>query len=209
MTDPVLLWMATPDDVAALLRARTKDDHGVELGTWTEDTRPTLAEVEQLLALAAGQATDVDGPGEACAPLCRNVIALHAACLIELSYFPEQVRSDRSPYTELRDLLTDARTAFDNCRAAGSPDDPGAGEGYSYHSLPIVPATTAEYVWGWRNPEYPRTWRKPCFAPTPETPALISEPEPPPPPPIDVVLGHPAEGDAEQGLPPIITDPDR
>jgi hypothetical protein len=126
-----------------LLRSRTKDDAGRELGAWTDATRPTLVDVEQLIALAAGQTTDADGPAStSCSSLCRNVIALHAACLVELSYFPEQVRSERSPYSELRELLVDARAAFDTCRAAGSPDDPGAGAGYGYHSLPTTPLTT-------------------------------------------------------------------
>src|SRR5262245_21388574 len=183
MTDPLPVWCATPEDVAALLRARTKDDTGRGLGVWTDATRPTLAEVEHLIELAAGQATDADGPADACMPICRNVIALHAACLIELSYFPEQVRTQRSPYSELRELLEDAQTAFDTCRKSGSPDDPGTGEGYGYFSLPVTPETTAlGYGYGWRNPEDPSTWRKPCFAPTPETPALIDEPEPPPQP---------------------------
>lgn len=195
MTDPQPAWLATPDDVAAILRARTKDDTGQELGAWTDATRPTLAEVEHLIALAAGQTTDADGPVDACALLCRNVIALQAACLVELSYFPEQVRSDRSAYAELKDLLTDARAAFDTCRASGSPDDPGSsGEGYGYHSLNVDPETTARYyggvgVWGWRYPEDPRWWQNPCAAPTPSTPALIAEHEPPPEPLPNIVVG--------------------
>jgi hypothetical protein len=206
MSTPTYPWLATPEDVAALLRSRTKDDTGRELGAWSDATRQTLDEVEHLLTLAAGQATDADGPAAACAPLCRNVIALHCACLVELSYFPEQVRSDRSPYSELRDMLVDARTAFDACRASGSPDDAGTGEGRGYHSLPATPETTAlAYGYGWRDPEYPATWRNPCFAPTPETPANIAEPDTPPEPLTDIVIGHPAEGDVAQGLPPIIT----
>jgi hypothetical protein len=212
MSTPTEPWLATPEDVAALLRSRTKDDAGRELGVWSDATRPTLPEVEHLIAFAAAQATDADGPLIACAPLCRNVIALHTACLVELSYFPEQVRSDRSPYSELRELLADAVTGFDACKRSGSADDPGAGEGYSYFSLNVDSETTARVygegaALGWRTPENPATWRKPCFAPTPETPALIVEPEPPPEPLQNIVVGHPAEGDVEQGLPPIITKP--
>ena len=205
MSEPIPDWMATPSDVAALLRARTKDDTGRELGEWSDETRPTLDEVQQLIDLAAMQASDADGPSGACGPLCRNVIALHAACLVELSYFPEQVRSDRSPYTELKELLTDARSAFDTCKRAGSPDDPGAGEGYGYHSLPVVPATT-DAAYGWRSPEHPATWQLACVAPTPTTPARIVEPEPEPLPLTDIEIGYPGEGDPARGLPPIITD---
>jgi hypothetical protein len=62
MSTPTYPWLATPEDVAALLRSRTKDDAGRELGAWTDATRPTLVDVEQLIALAAGQTTDADGP---------------------------------------------------------------------------------------------------------------------------------------------------
>lgn len=192
MSTPEYPWLATPDDVAALLRARTKDDTGRELGVWSDATRPTYAEVEQLIAMAAAQATDADGPGVACMPLCRNVIALHASCLVELSYFPEQVRSDRSPYTELSELLAYARNAFDACRAAGSPDDAGSGEGYGYHSLPTTPETLARsYAYGWRHPEHARTWAQPLTPPSDSNPALIDEPDEPPKPPIDIHIGHP------------------
>lgn len=209
MTDPTPAWMATPDDVAALLRARTKDETGRELGVWSDATRPTLAEVEHLIAMAAGQATDADGPGAACAPLCRNVIALHTACLIELSYFPEQVQTARSPYEHLKDMLTDATSAFGACKSSGSPDDPGAGEGYSYFSLNVDSETTArvyggDSVDGWRSPEFPATWQLACVAPTPATPAHIVEVEPPPPPPFDLSIGYPGEGDPDRGLPPIV-----
>jgi hypothetical protein len=39
-SDP-LLYLPTPTDVARLLRARTTDSNGTELGDWSEDTRPT------------------------------------------------------------------------------------------------------------------------------------------------------------------------
>jgi hypothetical protein len=204
--DPVA-WEATPDDVAALLRARTKDTNGVELGAWTNATRPTLAEVETLIALAAGQITGPDGPGDTCAPICRSAIAYQAACLIELSYFPEQIRSDRSPYSELKDLLDQAVEALHACVTSGSTDGQGGGEGFGYHSLPVVPATLATYYPdGWRYPEYPATWQQACVAPTPDTPARVLIPEPPPEPLPDVQIGYPGEGDPERGLPPIITD---
>jgi hypothetical protein len=198
MSTPIYPWLATPEDVAALLRSRTKDDAGRELGAWTDATRPTLVDVEQLIALAAGQTTDADGPAStSCSSLCRNVIALHAACLVELSYFPEQVRSERSPYSELRELLVDARAAFDTCRAAGSPDDPGAGAGYGYHSLPTTPLTTYNAyggdaaLEGWRHPERPATWQQPQTPPSTAQPARIDDPEPAPEPPIDIHIGHP------------------
>jgi hypothetical protein len=203
-------WSPTPEDVALILRARTKDDHGVELGLWSDATRPTYEEVVLVIEVASTfVVASVGAVADRCSGAARNAALLHAACLVELSYFPEQIRSDRSPYEELRAL---ADTAVADLRAcAGTGDDGGGGgEGFGYHSLPIVPATTeAAYdVDGWRSPEYPATWQRPCFAPDPVTPAVVLEPEPPPEPPINVVVGHPAEGDPIRGLPPIITDPD-
>jgi len=207
----IVEWVATPEDVAAILRARTKDDTGRELGVWSDSTRPTLPEVQQLIDLAAAQIAGPSGPGDRCAPICRAAIAYQAACLIELSYFPEQVRSDRSPYSELKDLLDQTLEALTACVEGGaSGGSQGGGEGYSYHSLNVDPETTAMYYggapWGWRYPEHPATWQLACVAPTPETPADIVELEPPPEPLQVIEIGYPGEGDAERGLPPVITD---
>jgi hypothetical protein len=200
MSTPTELWIATPEDVAAILRARTRDDAGNELGAWTTATRPTLDEVERLIALATSQITDADGPGERCTRLCRAAITYQTACLIELSYFPEQVRSDRSPYSELKELLEASLEAFDTCVKGGDVDGQGGGEGYGYHSLPTAPLTTWRYYGdggqdapGWRHPERAATWQRALLPPTPAEPALVDEPEPPPEPLTDVVIGHPGD----------------
>jgi hypothetical protein len=90
----------TIDDVAALLRARTKDNNGNELGHWTPDTRPTDAEVSLLIAKAA-QAVSDELPGDVAIELYGSfsfVCQLMCVCMIEKSYFPEQVASGRSAY---------------------------------------------------------------------------------------------------------------
>ena len=46
--------LPSTDDVAALDRARTRDNEGVELGQFTEETRPTNEQVETLISLVAG-----------------------------------------------------------------------------------------------------------------------------------------------------------
>lgn len=48
------IYTPTPADVAQLLRARTKDSHGTEVGDWTDDTRPTAEEVQGLILQAVG-----------------------------------------------------------------------------------------------------------------------------------------------------------
>src|SRR3954471_4158158 len=134
-------WLPTPDDVAALLRARTKDSGGHELGAWSDDTRPTADEVTHLIDLAAeyvvGAASE---PTAVCAGSAASATAIRAAMLVELSYFPEQVRSDRSAYTELKQLYDEAQASLISCISAGGGGD-GGGAGYTFHSLPITPAT--------------------------------------------------------------------
>jgi hypothetical protein len=187
--EPSVAWLPTPDDLAALLRARTKDANGAELGHWSDATRPTDVEVQTLINMAAAELTDADGPGDPCAPRCRSAVAYRAACLIELSYFPEQVRSDRSPYTELKELADAALDAFRTCLTSGTGEAGTSGEGYSYHSVPVVPAWLADTpAYGWRSPELAATWQEPLVPPSDVEPARILEPEPPPLPPIDVSI---------------------
>jgi hypothetical protein len=93
----------TPDvtDVAVLLRARTNAG-GTEQGTFNDDTRPTGADVTALIAAAL---SDVSGRVAAPIPVAyaadaKRLVALQTATLIEASYFPNALDSDRSAYTQ-------------------------------------------------------------------------------------------------------------
>lgn len=124
----VVVPEATPDDVAALLRARTKDEHGNELGEWTTSTRPTLEQVQEQIEIARSLVRG--GVGEvpdACLEAAEAAVALLAACLCELSYFPEQVRSDRSPYDQLWALFQRAETGLTECVTVHRPDGSAGG----------------------------------------------------------------------------------
>lgn len=132
-------WAPTVADVGAVLRARTKDDAGNELGTFTEATRPTGAEVEHLIAGAgsdvASIAGDVVGDNETwtdAAPLrdrARDLTALGTALVVELSYFPEQVATGRSPYAQLKTLYDERATRFAKALAAAGDPDVQDGDG--------------------------------------------------------------------------------
>lgn len=123
----------TISDVAALLRARTKVLGGREAGTFNYHTRPTAPEVDELIDEAVDEVVGKIGEPEAGSGLeqrARAAVKLYAACLVELSYFPEQIKTDRSAYNsyfalyKLRvdSLIAEART--------GEPGgDPGAGDG--------------------------------------------------------------------------------
>lgn len=112
--DPLAVaWRPSVAEVGALLRARTKDDGGNELGTFTAATRPTNAQVEYLISQATGHvASKVGTTDELCTPeltsKARHVTVLYTALLIELTYFPEQVARNISPYSQHKVLYDDA-----------------------------------------------------------------------------------------------------
>jgi hypothetical protein len=99
-------WAPDLTEVGALLRARTKDDVGNELGTFTEATRPTDENVLELIRQACddvlGLFTVEDVPASS-QVMCRRAAALRTALSIEISYFPEQ-GNDNSPYLQLRQI---------------------------------------------------------------------------------------------------------
>jgi hypothetical protein len=101
-------------DVGALLRARTKDVNGEEVGTFNDDTRPTAAQVITLIEEAVGDIKTRIGPTPPAelAGAGRSAAAMFTACLIELSYYPEQVRSDRSAFEQYWTLLQNKITAL-------------------------------------------------------------------------------------------------
>lgn len=92
----------TVDDVAAHMRARTQDINGTEIGTFTDATRPTGQEVSLLIgsaaqAVASELTADVPIALYGSFSLCAIEMT---ACMIEKSYFPEQITSARSPYDQ-------------------------------------------------------------------------------------------------------------
>lgn len=107
---PASDWTPEVADVGALLRARTKDVNGNELGTFTDDTRPTTAEVERLIVQAQSTLVGEFG-GDELLPLyietAKELVVKKAAMKVELSFYPEQVASNRSPYTQLKDEVDD------------------------------------------------------------------------------------------------------
>jgi hypothetical protein len=114
---------ATPANVAALLRARTKDAGGAELGAWTTETRPTLTQVDEALTLAAGVVeARVGSPIDACLAAFNVAVCFEAACMIEKSYFPEQVESGRSHYDQLRAEADAVLVGVRDCQAGNLPD---------------------------------------------------------------------------------------
>lgn len=138
-------WYPSLEDVAALLRARTKTRMGGEVGMFTADTRPTDLEVRRLMSFAAVDMAPCIGdpatvPVQYHEPLSL-VVAIKTAMLIELSYFPEQVAQDRSAYAEYERLHTFMKEAL--CTSIG--DDPNV----TGTSQDIPTGCFPDYGWVW------------------------------------------------------------
>lgn len=113
--------------VGSLLRARTRDPDGNEVGTFNAQTRPTDTQVGDLLAVAVGDLasdTGLEIP-EAFWVQAGNVATYKAAMLVELSYFPEQVAAGRSPYEQIRELYLEALASLKTALTATGAVLPG------------------------------------------------------------------------------------
>lgn len=103
-------WAPSVADVGTVLRARTKDKNGNELGTFTEATRPTGEQVADEIESVIGEIhAEVGDIPDLIQDNARRVAKIGAACLVELSYFPEQINTGRSPYTQLKAYYDDLR----------------------------------------------------------------------------------------------------
>jgi hypothetical protein len=122
----------TVEQVAVLIRARTKDSNGIEVGTFDGDTRPTAQQVEQLIdssvAYVGMRLPAPDKLPVELAPGVVEVVALDAACRIEKSYWPEQVLSERSPYALLKTEFDEALAALVDAVEAGGTSGFGGAE---------------------------------------------------------------------------------
>ena len=116
-------------DVGALLRSRTVDTNGAELGTFTPQTRPTEAQVVYLIQTAVGEVEARVGADLQASlhGLARTAATYRAASLVEISYFPEQVATGRSPYDQLHTLWLETLASLVEVVAGGG--DPGVAPG--------------------------------------------------------------------------------
>lgn len=92
----------TLDEIGALLTARTYNDASDELGTFTDETRPTGDQVEELIDMAVsdvGSRVGVDIP-ETYWDEARRIAGLQAASLVESSFFPREINTDSSAYRQ-------------------------------------------------------------------------------------------------------------
>lgn len=128
-------WTPTLAAVGAFLRARTVDKDGNELGTFTANTRPTAAQVTDLLEQACPDVYgEVGAVPEVLWPQARKVAALGTALLVELSYFPEQISANRSPYDTIKTLYDEGLK-----RLAGGVGELASGDQLGSGDDPAMP----------------------------------------------------------------------
>lgn len=136
-------YLPTLRMVAAHIRVRTVERNTNQFkGTFTANTRPSDDEAWEAVTLAEDDVkADVGAispalQGEALRAV-RSLIALRAAMIIERSYYPEQVGTNKSPYPALeRDwdkrlpIVTQAVKEAEALEIVpGDPDDPDGGGG--------------------------------------------------------------------------------
>lgn len=149
-------WTPSPSDVGAVLRARTKDKLGNELGTFTDDTRPTD---EQVVEIIETSVADIEGQvhtvPEDLQPLARRVAALGAACDVELTHFQEQINTNRSPYEQLKKrydellkrLVSEANDQNSGGEPGGGSDGAGSNSALPSYAFPGQEVLTGHHVW--------------------------------------------------------------
>lgn len=163
-------WWPDVDDVAAILRARTRrvasraggyadtfldpdpDADPVELGT-----RPTAAQVLEVIEAAVSELYAATGGIDPCTDGLRrsawSFARYRAAQLVEISYYPEISDGDTSAADALgriADRLLDRLSAhiLDRCGSQIDPEDPGTARGASPAGIgPCVPIIGRHTRW--------------------------------------------------------------
>lgn len=161
----------TPDlpQVGAIVRTRTKTAAGREAGTFNPEsevdtpteTRPTAEQATELIALATDKMEGLIGPDVPDGPdpddvdslrkMAKRVTSILAAMFVELTFFPEQVNSGRSPYPQLKELFDQELGELTNAIQAvgGVAVDPGA-EALE-HPLPSFYFPNTDHMVGWNT----------------------------------------------------------
>ncbi len=132
-------YAPTLDDVAALVPSRPKNQYG-RLSTFDETTQPTGDQVQSIIDRCARKLWAKFGePVDALIDDAKECIALRAAMFIELSYFGDQLKVDRSPFVQLQALYTQAVADYMVDRSMlGADEIPGtADDQLPYWSFPV------------------------------------------------------------------------
>lgn len=133
---PISDYTPTAREVGSLVRSRTTDGGGNEIGTFSDTTRPTNTQVSDLINEIVGDlyatfGSDIpDAPNSTDPTVLRKAAkraaAYGAASMVELSFFPEQVATGRSPYKMYDEKYERAKMAVSKAISeVESGDTPG------------------------------------------------------------------------------------
>jgi len=128
-------WTPTLQDVGHVVLSRTRDDAGNILGTFTDKTQPTDDQCRVLIEKAIDDIIPLIGTdipeeliGEA-----QNIASIRTAMYIELTYYANEVATNRSVYPELKALFDEKVAALAKAitavEAGGDITDATAGAG--------------------------------------------------------------------------------
>jgi len=148
----------TVAQVAAILRARTRGpasrDASVagEHGTFDATTRPTYAQVEELITLGVGEVASALQGREPCTDglltAATTSVAIWAALFVEIGYYQEQTNGDQTAAKALEKQWEGSITRLAAAVAARCPltagENPGGagGAGYPIGRVPVRCPTT-------------------------------------------------------------------
>lgn len=137
-------YTPTLADIAAIIPSRAKGDFA-RLATFDSTTQPTGEQVQAIIdAEALALRGKIGEPAAALIDQAKRVLAYRVAAIVELTYFADQIRADRSPYNELKALYQEALADYITARAnLGVDDTPGTADdqvpAYSFPPLGPLP----------------------------------------------------------------------
>lgn len=120
------------EDVGVVTLSRTKDQYGNVVGTFDDTTTPTGDQVDELIAKATSRVSMKIGTD--IPPVtwddAKTLVAIRTAMFIEVTFFPEQISDNRSPYNILKEQyaseLCDIQLAITAAEATESGNDLGS-----------------------------------------------------------------------------------
>jgi len=100
-------WTPTLQDVGHVVLSRTRDDNGNVLGTFTDVTQPTDEECRVLIQKAIDDVMPLIGTDipEELISEAQNIASIRTAMYIELTFYANEVATNRSVYPELKALF--------------------------------------------------------------------------------------------------------
>ena len=105
-------WTPSLQDVGHVVLSRTRDSNGNVLGTFTDATQPTDDEVRILIDKAMADMIPLIGtdiPDELI-PEAQHIASIRTAMYIEITFYANEVATNRSVYPELK-VLYDEKIA--------------------------------------------------------------------------------------------------